>query len=273
MDLRQHWQNFKKETFLLVVDLPECSTIFRMFADMNAGFEQISFEHSNNVRTSIAKFLTKFDAIFTLNQDLLMERHYLNDNVSLMSDGKWSGWSIPGMIPPTPASVEPLANPNLGKWTPAPQSDFTVHRNAQPYFKLHGSSNWYTSVVANLMVIGRNKRSTINGYEILRFNYENFHNYLHKQNTKLMIVGYSFGDDHINQTLRNSVNNSNLQLFVIDPLGIDVMDKNRGATIYSPDAVAVELWPRIIGASRRPLSTTFNDDIVEHGKVMRFFDS
>ena len=29
--------------------------------------------------------------------------------------------------------------------------------------------------------------------------------------------------------------------------------------------------PRIIGKSQRPISTTFNSDIVEHGNLCRFF--
>ena len=53
-----------------------------MFADMNEGFSVIE--------PSIRKFLSRFDAIFTLNQDLLMERNYLNDNLSMLRHPR--GW-------------------------------------------------------------------------------------------------------------------------------------------------------------------------------------
>jgi hypothetical protein len=31
------------------------------------------------------------------------------------------------------------------------------------------------------------------------------------------------------------------------------------------------ITPRIIGISQRPITSTFKDDIVEHGKLCRFF--
>ena len=95
----------------------------------------------------------------------------------------------------------------------------------------------------------------------------------------MAVFGSNFGaiqqfrDDHVNQMVVSAADNSELSIFLIDPMGIDVIDDNCSATIYSPGAMAAALWPRIIGASRRPLGTTFNKDMVEHGKVMRFFDS
>jgi len=52
--------------------------------------------------------LVKFAAIFTLNQDLLFERYYLNEqafNVSLETNQRLLGCIIPGMkeIRPNPA--------------------------------------------------------------------------------------------------------------------------------------------------------------------------
>ena len=57
---------------------------------MNAG---TTFEFENDLAFSIKKFLERFDAIFTLNQDLLLETHYHPTLVS----AKWSGVTIPGM--------------------------------------------------------------------------------------------------------------------------------------------------------------------------------
>ena len=177
------------------------------------------------------------------------------------------------MIAPTSADVDPLANRALGTWVPNDPSEFRVPANSQPYFKLHGSSNWYASSTDNLLVVGGNKQSTIDRYPILKFNFEQFHENLNRPKTRLMIIGYGFGDDHINQMIVNAADISELGIFLIDPNGIDVIDDNRSAAIYSPGAMASALWPRIIGASRRPLSSTFNTDVVEHNKVMRFFDS
>ena len=87
-----------------------------------------------------------------------------------------------------------------------------------------------------------------------------------------MVIGYSFGDDHINRSITEAITNGNLKTFIIDPLGTDVFDKNRNAAVYSPDKLAVDLWPSLIGASRRSLREIFGTDRVEYEKVLRFFD-
>jgi hypothetical protein len=86
-----------------------------------------------------------------------------------------------------------------------------------------------------------------------------------------MVIGYSFADDHVNEIIREAVAEEAVALFVIDPLGVDVMDKNRNAQVYSPDDLAQVLWPRVIGSSRRYLREIFGHDRAEHDKVMRFF--
>lgn len=86
-----------------------------------------------------------------------------------------------------------------------------------------------------------------------------------------MIIGYSFGDDHINNAIVDTVKDGELSIFVIDPLGVDVIDKNRDAIIPGPNTLTRFLWPNVIGASRRSLREIFGGDRVEHNKVMKFF--
>ena len=69
------------------------SAVMRMLADMNHAFMtapdwqfgQQDLEHQ------IGTFLTRFDAIFTLNQDVLLEHHYVNDNINLIGKKKHAG--------------------------------------------------------------------------------------------------------------------------------------------------------------------------------------
>jgi hypothetical protein len=58
--------------------------ITSVFDRMNHQFEERQFEFSNDVAHSIQKFLVRFDAIFTLNQD------YKNQNVAI-----WFGTQPP----------------------------------------------------------------------------------------------------------------------------------------------------------------------------------
>jgi hypothetical protein len=52
------------------------TALFRVFGDMNRSFQSRRFDFSDDVARSFGKFLTGFDTIFTLNQDLLLELHY-----------------------------------------------------------------------------------------------------------------------------------------------------------------------------------------------------
>src|SRR5262245_37426143 len=241
--------------------------ILQMFRDMDKAFSAIThFEFHNSVEYLIRSYFVRFDAIFTLNQDLLMERHYLNGNVALSSYRSWNGWQIPGTVPlPITVVNETIADRS-------PDTAFVVERNRQPFFKLHGSSNWIdTSKGRPLVVMGGNKPEAIRQHPILEWNHERFREYRSKPDTRLMVIGYSFRDDHINRAISEAVNRGTLGLFIIDPLGLDMLDKNRHAPIYVADNFFASVQPHLIGASRRPLRDIFGGDLVEHGKVMRFF--
>ncbi|SRR5713101_6776680 len=240
--------------------------IRRMFADMNKAFAAINFEFQNSIEYLLRSCLVRFDAIFSLNQDVLMEQHYLNGNVALSQYRSWNGWQIPGMQQLT----GPDPRPHLSRWSPMDPSKFVVEKNLQPYFKLHGSSNWIDSSSSGrpMLVIGGNKPSAIARHPILKWNHEQFKANLSKPNTRLMVIGYSFGDEHINVAIRDAAEKGTLKLFLIDPSGVDVLTKNR---LAPPGYMFEKLQPHLIGASRRLLSEIFGGDMVEHGKVMRFF--
>jgi hypothetical protein len=219
----------------------------------------------------IRAFLVRFDAIFTLNQDLLLERHYLNDNISLSHDiRRWSGWSIPGTRPLHPSQSNP-ARHGLGQRVPD-LSAFNIEPSCQPYIKLHGSSDWMAGESAGrLFIMGGNKAIEIDQYPLLSWYHEKFQEYLFRPDCRLMVIGYSFGDQHINEAICNAAGKGGLRLFVIDPQGVDVLDKrDPRAAIRGPAPLKDRLDSIIIGASRRPITSTFGDDRVEHSKVMRF---
>ena len=247
------------------------NAILQMFEDLNGAFSRIvNFEFQNEREYQVHSFLVKFDAIFTLNQDLLLERHYLYppDNIALSLPRRWDGGELPGMKRNDSAGSG-IDSPNLGSWTPD-EDRFKVSPRLQPYFKLHGSSNWIDSSSQELLVMGGNKASAIDHHPILKWYHKKFREYLSPPDRRLMVIGYGFGDDHINSAISAAVAGGNLSIFVIDPLGVDVIDKNRDVTIYAPDQFASALWPHVIGASRRSLQEIFGADRVEHGKVMRF---
>jgi len=246
----------------------------KMFADMDAAFRDINFEFQNfrenliHREYTVSKFLTRFDAIFSLNQDLLLERHYLNENIALHSDGRWAGGQLVGVRPKH--AISPLFESRLlGRQTPDPQR--VIESNTQPYFKLHGSSNWFVSDTQDLLVMGANKSAAIAKYPVLKWINSQFESALSVPNTRIMVIGYSFSDEHINDVILSSVVNHQAELFIIDPLGVDVVNSNRDAAIPSLSDFAQQLQSSIVGASRRSMREIFGGDHAEHAKVMRFF--
>jgi hypothetical protein len=165
------------------------------------------------------------------------------------------------MLPTHDPSLTGIADKHRRRWHPG-NPPFTVAPRLQPYFKLHGSSNWHTDDGRNLLVMGGNKDLLIREHEVLNWYYDQFRAYLMRPNTRLMVIGYSFSDDHINNVIIEASRNGHLQgIFLVDPVGPAVL---RG------DLAAI---PRL-GGSTRPLSRTFGgNDSYSHQEFMRFLSS
>jgi hypothetical protein len=256
------------------------AAVVGMFNQMDQSFASTNFEpqHEMNLITPrqadlVQTFLFRFDAIFTLNQDLLLERHYLNSNINLQQSQKWNGWQIPGM---KRLHFSPITDPVRDKvavMEPDSSSRFNVDAHTQPYIKLHGSSNWMNGTSGGrLFIMGGNKAIEIGQYPILSWYHQLFRDYLLRPRARLMVIGYSFSDGHINAAIADAVDHGTLCIFIVDPSSVDIIDKRSPRLpIRVPDAYAEKLAPRIIGASRRPLLSTFGSDRVEYDKLLRFF--
>lgn len=242
--------------------LLEC--IKEMFSDMNRGFaNNLNFNLNNQTQRLLSTFLHRFDTIFSLNQDLLLEMHYLSENLTLSHSRQWSGYQFPGMRRVSAAQNSAIEN-RPGIWVPLPATGFKVNPKSQPIFKLHGSSNWQTEEGAEILIMGGAKEALAAHYPILGWYQTEFGRRLSLPNTRLMTIGYSFRDDHINKAIQTARARGELKLFIIDPLGVEVL-KDKRNTGYDNDA-----HQYVVGASRRTLDKIFGDDDVEFGKVMRF---
>ena len=243
-----------------------------MFNMMDMGLKQQQFEATNDMRFQLGPFLARFDALFTLNQDLLLERHYF-PGMELMNPRRWSGAHSPGIGAPAPAHTYSADLQVSAHRSPLPKDQFRVEGNIQPYFKLHGSSNWFADG-EQMLVMGGNKHEAIGASALLRWYWERFNFHLCQGGTKLMVIGYGFGDPHVNAALIDAAGKG-LKMFIVDPAGTDVLDR-RGPNMHIKpltDELMGTLQPTIIGASRRVLRATFGNDPVEYGRVIGFFDA
>jgi hypothetical protein len=247
--------------------------IGRMFDAMNRSFlelRDLEFQRVNPLRF-VRTFLTKFDAIFTLNQDILLEQFYLIDNTVRATVRPY----IPGMRH-TPSS-EPMHSASLSRasWAPRSSSEFRIQTDGQPFYKLHGSSEWFADDGHRVLIMGGAKQHEIGRSSILSWYAQQFEASLLKPGCRLMVVGYGFGDQHINTAIEKAVTHG-LKLFVIDPAGAELafkLNKTRqSGQIIGPNPLEDMLRESLIGGSRRPLSEIFGLEGAEFHKVMRFFD-
>lgn len=239
-----------------------------------AFFARPTMEFQQYQERMLRTFLFRYDAIFTLNQDVLLEHHYFR-HVDLPAVRNWNGAQLPGMqrIP----SQEYVHDPSWAKdvWVPLDPAQFHVEPRSQPCFKLHGSSNWRDAQGGQLLVIGGDKSRAIQSHAVLAWSFNKFREYITGPNAKLMVIGYGFRDSHVNEVIIEAVENHGLQFFVIDRLGSDVVrhaNPTFGGAIYAPNALDDAFRRGLVGASQRSLSETFGDDLVSHTNVMRFFD-
>jgi SIR2-like domain len=237
------------------------SELYGMFNLMGQSFLRGQFEFQNEVAYMVTPFLNRFDAIFTVNQDTLLESHYFEGTLS-----RWSGVRLPGMkqFGPPPHTVGSIFD-KIRKMTPD-ISNCRIDANLQPYFKLHGSINWVIDDKSGLlMVLGGDKLRFITDQPILDRYQQEFDAYLARPGARLMVIGYGYNDPHINDAISRGVEHG-LKLFIVDPAGMEVLA--RPIAYHFGSAVL----RAVIGVSERPLSATFNRDQIEHGKLTRFFE-
>lgn len=186
--------------------------------------------------------------IFTLNQDLFFERIYWNNSVASLS--------IPGI-------------PNDVKWfksnfnEPLEQEDYiklpskdelkSIENdllNLGNFFliKLHGSFNWKSSDGSDIMVIGRSKNRQIENEPLLCYYYEVFKKVLSQTNRRLLIIGYGFGDEHINSVISNAVENYGLKIYILSP---EPPNKLKERLCAGCKKETVNIWYGISGYSQK----------------------
>ena len=181
---------------------------------------------------------------------------------------------MPGMRQAPTAESGHVSSFAKSNWIPISADRFEFSNGLQHLFKLHGSSNWFREEGSPMLIIGGSKEGEISRTPLLAWYAREFARRLNEHPSKLMVIGYGFGDEHINQVISDAVKGG-LKLFVIAPEGSDVVHcKNvtrQRKNIIVETRMEKMIEDGLIGASRRSLSEIFGNDLAEHSKVMRFF--
>ena len=242
-----------------------------MFNLMDQGLQVQEFVFQKS-HLDIRRFLAHFDVIATLNQDLFLERKYFPYITQSDNSKRWASGESPGVAPPASGQYHD-ANLEVGaRRQPMERENFTIFPHVQPYLKLHGSSNWFDADGRRMLVVGGGKAAAIGASPLLAWYANTFRGLLHRPGARLMVIGYGFADEHINQVIQEACQ-AGLQIFIIDPTGANVIDKRPKAPLSGPIPPFMEaVQDKLIGASRRSLAEIFGSDQVEWQKVMKFFE-
>jgi hypothetical protein len=124
------------------------------------------------------------------------------------------------------------------------------------YIKLHGSFNWKRSDGSNLMAIGQDKEKRIAEEPLLSCYSDIFIRELNNEDVKLLVIGYGFLDDYINQIIANSMINFGLKLVIVAPWKSDEFTRVKNVlSNNSPDKIIQNLY-----CYQKKLSELFTDD-------------
>ncbi len=157
--------------------------------------------------------------IFTLNQDLFNERFY-----SEIGDFR-SAMRLPGLQNPKwfRSSIEAAEKfqmqiPGIDDLSKFQRRFWDKGTGKLMYVKLHGSYGWLSQDGTDAMVIGHGKKGRIEKEPLLSWYLTLFKEVLYSGDRKLVVIGYGFGDTHINEIIAGAIKEKGLQLHVIGPM-------------------------------------------------------
>src|SRR4030088_3419843 len=94
-----------------------------------------------------------------------------------------------------------------------------------------GSRNYVNGPTGSrIIIMGGNKAVSITRIPLVQWYMTEFQQRISAAGAKLMVIGYSFSDQHINTAITPAVKRG-LQLFIIAPAGVDVIDKRKPVLI------------------------------------------
>jgi len=195
------------------------------FANLDEIVTEFNDTPSSIPLNSLARFIERFAGtpgnpgyIFTLNQDLFMERQVPFDGVLTTLPGLKQGDRFNrNTFRHRPLDSIRLQLPSEDE---VKGCEDAYPKGAQHlvYVKLHGSTEWRGHDGSVRPVIGRQKTKIIDQEPLLRWYARLFQQAITTPpNRKLLVIGYGFEDPHINDTIRLACADHGLRLYVVDP--------------------------------------------------------
>jgi hypothetical protein len=132
--------------------------------------------------------------------------------------------------------------------------------------------NWTDPSGGRLLVMGGNKPTTMRRHPILTWYAAKFVELLSNPGARLMVIGYGFRDNHINQLIYEAwqKGNQTLSMFIVHPDGREIL-KKVNPTYDKPIYFPGPLEEIKVYDSTRSLRTTFGgNDPGEHDILVEY---
>lgn len=213
---------------------------------------------------------------FTLNQDLFLEKWWGAHSLE-------STFGNGGLIMPCATRFQDslyMTNGNISPETDILREHFVqlnsdvtlekvkrVLKNDHPpkapgYIKLHGSFGWWTSKNVGCMAVGEDKDVFIQNESLLDSYSKLFREHVLQSGIKLLIIGYGFGDEHINDILLEGAKIETLKMYIINPESPKLW-KNKIANLQKRGAATekyyLPIWNGIYGYFQNSLGDIFDN--------------
>lgn len=196
------------------------------YGRMHQNICQDDVRHRSSAAGVCSSFLVRFAGaerergfFFTLNHDLFVERFYSSGDAFI---------GIPGLHNPRWFNGQLRSELGRDDRLRLPQQETVEQERARfwaksaerfVYIKLHGSYGWETTRDgAECMAIGHAKTEIIKKEPLLRWYFSLFEDVLHAGDRNLVVIGYGFGDAHINELIASAIQNHGLRLYVVSPM-------------------------------------------------------
>ena len=194
------------------------------FAAMHAA----TLSQTNEASSAFSNFLSNFEGsrssrqrgfFFSLNQDLLVESSYIEKKhqdclikIPGLHHPDWFTQRFRGRL----TDDLRVALPEENEVNEAKEQFQQKSVEAFSYIKLHGSYGWRSEEAGGALVVGKAKTSVIEAQPLLAWYFQLFQEVLCESDRNLVVIGYGFGEEHINAIIQEGVDNG-LRLYVISP--------------------------------------------------------
>lgn len=180
----------------------------RIFRKMCDG---MSYKTSVPSQSPIVQFFYEFDCIFTTNQDEIQNQidpqYNWKKKFNISYEANCNGRKLD-----RGNNVEPIVSPRQVL------DNFTTHPADRMYVELHGAYNWRDAFILGDGALPEEKKIThIRNNPILNSYFDFFEKSLCEAGSSLVVVGYGFLDQHINEAIAAGISAHGLKIFIWDP--------------------------------------------------------